>query len=389
MFGRSDCLYISTTGKQGTHPSETSYCFPEVGHYVMRSDWGGPGGENFEDARYLFLRAGRQGSHGHDDMNMITLYAYGRPLIIDPGRTTYGTPLMYELSKNRSHSVLLVDDLDRMNRVEGKIHAWHTTPVMDFVDNGYENLYPGVNHRRAVVFVRPGYYVMFDTATADTPRDFGINFWLTPPELQIDQTTAAVCSTEPAGANVLLKVLGDDVAVHERKGTIDLGGREWNDIPVVTFKQSGDSKAEFTTIMYPFPGKADMKSVQAQEISVEGGRGCIVRSPEGTDIVFYSTERAKAELPRRAAAFEGRAGLVRLQDNSFAMVDGTLMVVNGRTLATSPTPVQELSVRYLPDAVEVTCPELEPGLEIATLGRTKAIVNGKAVNISGEMYRVF
>lgn len=388
IFGRQDCLYIATAGRQGTRPSSDSYCFPDVGHYIMRSGWGGPNGEGFEDERYMFLRGGRQGSHGHDDMNEITLYAYGRPLLIDPGRTTYGTPLMYELSKNRSHSVLLADDIDRMNRVSAKVNSWHTTPVMDFVDNSYTDLYPGVDHRRAIVFVRPDYYVMFDIAAGTQSHDYGINFWLTPPALNVDEAGLSVCSTEPDGANVMLKVLCDGARLTQRNGTIEFNDKVRDDIPVVTFRRTGES-AEFTTVIYPFTGEADMDAVNAQEISVDGGKGCIVRSPVGTDIVIYSSGAAKARLPRNAAAFEGRAGLIRVNDSSFAMVDGTLVELSGKKLARADAPVSELSVRYLPDVVEIACPKPEPTLQIASLGRTKALVNGREVTITANSFRPF
>ncbi|MDH7601291.1 MAG: heparinase II/III family protein, partial [Armatimonadota bacterium] len=163
LFGRQDLLYIATAGKQGNKPQFESYCFPQTGHYILRSSWGGERGERFEDARFLFLRAGKFGSHGHDDLNSLTLYAYGRPLIIDPGRTTYGTPLMFELSKNVSHNVLLVDNLD-MNHPAPVHGLWRTTRLADFVENTYADLYPGVEHTRAVVFVRPDYYVVLDRA---------------------------------------------------------------------------------------------------------------------------------------------------------------------------------------------------------------------------------
>ncbi|MGC8863971.1 MAG: heparinase II/III family protein, partial [Armatimonadota bacterium] len=196
LFGRRDLLYIATAGKEGTRPAFDSYRFPDTGHYILRSGWGDEEGEKFEDARYLFLRGGWFGSHGHDDLNAVTLYAYGRPLLIDPGRTTYGTPLMVELSKNRSHNVLLVDDLD-MNHAAPRLDVWYTSRVMDCVQNSYPELYPGVEHRRAVVFARPDYYLVFDRASSARAHNFGVNFWTTPPAVTIDECGTRVHTNEP------------------------------------------------------------------------------------------------------------------------------------------------------------------------------------------------
>jgi len=388
-FNRPDLLYIATAGKQGTRPGFNSYSFPDTGHYILRSDWGGEHGEGFEDARYLFLRGGRFGSHGHDDLNEITLYAYGRPLLIDPGRTTYGTPLMVELSKNRSHNVLLVDELD-MSHPAPILNAWHTSNVMDCVDNTYAELYPGVEHRRAVVFARPDYYIVFDRATSDRAHSFGINFWMTPPAVAIDQQQASVRTNEPDGSNLLVQAIArQGVSISQRNGTLAQAGKERTDIPVVTFRREDTRSAEFATLLYPFPGEAHPEAVSVREFTVENGRGCIVRAPGRTDIVAYCWKDGKAELPRGVFSFEGTACLARVQDKSFTLIGGKLLTLQGVTMASSKNVVPELCVEYRNGVVVVACPDPEPALEIATLGCKAAVVNGKRIPITGSLFRPF
>ena len=385
MFGREDCLFIASAGKQGKRPEAVSVSFPQTGSYVMRSDWGGEGGKDFDQARYLFLRGGKMGSHGHWDLNEVTLYAYGRPLLLDPGRTNYGTPLMVELSQAQSHNVLLVDGLT-MQKCNPTLNSWHTTPVMDFVDNSYDHLYPGVEHRRSVMFVRPDYYVMFDTATASEPRKMGINFWLTPPEVTIDKAAGSVQSNEPAGSNLLLKAMDPSgLEIAERKGTIDLGEIR-SDMPVVTYWQGARAKAEFATLMYPL-----QKDAKAPEIKTTSNGGLhVVETPSGADYLWRAP--AIGEMGDGAFGAKARAALVRMDKNrivtTFALIEGTRLQAN-TVLAESIQPVSELSVRYLPDVIEVTCPQAEASLEIATLGRTKAVVNGKDMDVSGQKFKPF
>lgn len=389
LFGRSDLLYIATAGKQGTRPPFNSYRFPDTGHYILRSDWGGEKGAGFEDARYMFLRGGRFGSHGHDDLNAVTLYAYGRSLLIDPGRTTYGTPLMSELSKNRSHNVLLVDDLD-MNHPSPRLNAWHTTGVMDLVENQYSELYPGVEHRRAVIFARPDYYVVFDKAASDAPHTFGVNFWLTPPEVTVDEKSACVHTNESKGSNLMLKAVArQGVCISLRNGTVDLADTIRNDIPVVTFQRKDTSGAEFATVLYPFPAKADPAAVRVREFGVENGIGGVVTSPRGADILAYCWADGRAKLPGEAFSFEGKACLARLSDRSFTLIGGRLLTLQGTTMASSNIAVGELCVEYLKDAVVVNCSDADPALQVASLGRNRAVVNGKSVSISGSHFRPF
>lgn len=389
MFGREDCLYIATAGKQGTRPEQVSVAFPQTGHYIMRSDWGGPNGEGFEDARYLFLRGGKFGSHGHWDLNQITLYAYGRPLIIDPGRSNYGTPLMFELTEARSHNVLLVDDL-KMQRRSPVLNAWHTTPLMDLADNSYSELYAGVNHRRAVVFVRPDYYVMFDLADSNEPRTMGINFWLTPPELTVDRQAGRAHSNEPNGSNVLLQLADPrGIEIAQRNGTVDYDKKIRDNMPVVTFNQSATTQARWTTVIYPYPQGASVPALSARQ----GRFGtCVVQTPDGLDAIFCANETESA-LPGPKGAINGRAGLIRYDRSgavtSFALLEGTQISSVDCALAVSDRQISQLSVVYGADMVEVTCPDAEPSLKIAAMGRTKAIVNGKTFDISSEMFRAF
>lgn len=385
-FGREDLLYIATLGKQGKRPDSASTAFPDTGHYILRSDWGGENGEGFEDARYLFFRAGKYGSHGHDDLNQITLYAYGRPLLIDPGRAKYGTPLMSELSKNRSHNVLLVDDLP-MNHPMPRLDYWQSNPVADFVENSYINLYPGVNHTRAILFVRPNYYVMFDTAVADEPRKMGINFWLTPPDLTIDKTSATVHSNEPDGANILLQTVPpNEIIITERKGTIRKGREERSDIPVVTFWKNAKQNASWTTILYPYPKGANVPNLTAK---TENGI-VTIKLDCGTDYVYYNvgTEAAKSGI----VSFDAKAGLIKTDADgkpvAAAIVGGSRAVFGKYQLINASVPVKYVSIQYLPDVVEVNCDSQAEGLRIAALGRKEVLVNGARKTVDGDYFNL-
>ena len=284
MFGREDLRYISTAGKEGKRPATNSTIFPAMGHYILRSDWGGDAGKDIDQARWLLLQGHNFGSHGHWDMNQVTLYAYGRLLIFDPARTTYGTPMMYELTANRSHNVLLVDDLN-MNRRAPKLNTFRETAAVDVADNTYADLYPGVDHRRAVVFVRPNYYVLFDTITGTAPHNYGLNFWLTSPGyVNVDNARSRVSTSLPDGANVVIMSGNKDISIAQRNGTIDVGDHNRSDIPVVTFWQKGQASTRLATLVYPVPAGANAPDVVSIESTPDG---CIVTTGDGRDVISY------------------------------------------------------------------------------------------------------
>ncbi|MGQ9808108.1 MAG: heparinase II/III family protein [Armatimonadota bacterium] len=385
LFNRKDLLFIATAGREGERPAEDSYCFPDTGHYILRSGWGGPGGTGFEDERWLFLRAGRFGSHGHDDLNMVTLYAYGRPLLIDPGRTEYGTELMFELTRNRSHNVLLVDDL-MMQHPAPRLNAWVTSPVIDFVDNSYAELYPGVEHRRAVVFVRPDYYVLFDGASGDKEHNYGLNFWLTPPDAAIDPARGTVRSTTPDAANVLVQSAdAGKIRLASRKGTLDLRGIR-DDIPVVTFWRDGVKAARFATILYPFPAGKTVELLDVRDLPAPGEERVLrIATPSGVDYVGYDPAGGE-EGPSAWVVRSARDGrTVR----AFGVAGARKLDLQGRVLASADKALKGLSVEYGRDTVTVSLRQLEPSLRVATLGRRKAVVNGREMSVSGATFAPF
>lgn len=55
----------------------------------------------YEHARHLTFHTS-QGAHGHRDINAITVYAYGRELLIDPGIRSYALAQGWRFRKSGS-----------------------------------------------------------------------------------------------------------------------------------------------------------------------------------------------------------------------------------------------------------------------------------------------
>jgi hypothetical protein len=172
---RKDFLWYATNGKQGVPPAETSHAFPYAGYYVMRSSWD-------PDARWLWFDGGPFGyGHQHEDKLEIIVTAYGKRFLVDPGNYTY------ERSKWRSyfidspsHNVVMVDGQPQRRRgrpreeyqiKESVPHVWESKPAYDYVEATYDEDFGGsvkrdVSHRRAVLFIKPDVWVVYDTLTA-------------------------------------------------------------------------------------------------------------------------------------------------------------------------------------------------------------------------------
>ena len=173
---RQDFLWYGTDGAKGKPPAHTSHAFNWAGYFVQRSGWDA-------NARWLWFDGGPFGyGHQHEDKLQIILDAYGKSFLVDPGNYTY------EKSKWRqyfidspSHNVVLVDGQpqrrrgarDRMEYVikQPLPHVWATSKDSDYVEATYDdafggNVGKGVQHTRAVLFIKPDFWVMLDRLTS-------------------------------------------------------------------------------------------------------------------------------------------------------------------------------------------------------------------------------
>jgi hypothetical protein len=84
------CAGWPAPARSGQAPKGTLALFADSGYSVVRSSWG-QGPADFADAQYLVLDCGPlgEGNHGHLDCLSFELAAFGRSLVVDPGRFTY------------------------------------------------------------------------------------------------------------------------------------------------------------------------------------------------------------------------------------------------------------------------------------------------------------
>ena len=199
FFERDDIRYILTQGREGTKPSITSRYWQDSGWAVMRSAWDE---EPFEDARHLVFKASPRGPHGHLDQLSVTLYAYGRPLLIDPGRRNYRAEGRVFRS-TPYHNTVIVDGGDQRDG-DAAFERWQSTDTYDLAVGSHQ-LYPGVTHRRMVVFVKLHFWVVRDDLLSAGEHQFEQR-WHFPEKSDPKELDGNATATRFVyGANLLLK----------------------------------------------------------------------------------------------------------------------------------------------------------------------------------------
>lgn len=311
---RADFLWYATSGAKGKPPAEISHAFPWAGYFVQRSGWD-PG------ARWLWFDGGPFGyGHQHEDKLQILLEAYGKSFLVDPGNYTY------EKSKWRqyfidspSHNVVLVDGQPQRrrgavrNRAELIIkqplpHVWNSTPASDYVEAAFDDAYGGdvgrnVRHTRAVLFIKPDFWVMLDRLEALDGKDHTYESLLHY-DCPIQTTGPRVLTRNSGEPNLTVLALADaplDVRVVEGQenpvqGWLTRGISAVRPAPVAIYRAKGKTVHVLYVLAPARAGEPDpvvalepiANQPAAARISLRGGRAYEVRFNPGQPATFRS-----------------------------------------------------------------------------------------------------
>jgi uncharacterized heparinase superfamily protein len=263
--------WVATRGAVGQPPTERGPDFPRGGLSVQRSGWG-DGSTGYADERHLVLDAGPigDGGHGHYDALSIEAYAWGRPLVVDPGRYTYsedGPNWRRWFKGTAAHNTVTVDGADQTPYRRGK-PAKGTAASARLVErrrvDGVDLLVADVTsvaydarHTRQVAFVADEYWVVVDTLTAPAgvTHEYAQRFHLPPAASHataVHPRTDDVLVTAPG--LVLLLPPGSAPTVEPGWVSGTYGVKEH--APVVAVTSHAVPRACLVAVLWPLPDEA-------------------------------------------------------------------------------------------------------------------------------------
>ena len=313
---RTDMQWMATNGEEGIRLEDNSYAFPYAGHFVMRSGWD-------EDDRYLLFDAGPFGyGHQHEDKLHFVLYAHGRVHVTDPGNYPYDSSKWraYHISAY-AHNTILIDDLPQNRRgfdrrmyvaTEPLKGNWISNDDYDYAfgvynqspedkegqptpgpsEGGEEGYGPkrikSVTHTRQIVFVKPDYWVIFDTLMPydDEVHTYESPFHLEADDVDLDKETGIVVTRNSDDSNLAIIPLKEpdlDIEIVSGQeepvvqGWVAAGGYDVRAIPTPIYKKSTKGVTHLVYVFYPIP-----KGEKCPIICVE-----TVHEKVGTDIKVH------------------------------------------------------------------------------------------------------
>jgi hypothetical protein len=361
-FDRDDFRWGATHGRVGRAPDHASHAWPSAGYYVMRDRWG-------EDGQQLFFDGAAWGAaHQHEDKLTFALYSHGRLLIGDPNIYSYApTELTQYFRSSRAHNVVQVDGRGQARRLrpEARLgtrgeNEWVSHAAFDFVSSVYQegfaaDPYPrpntppavdeSITHRRAIFYVKPGYWVLCDLLTGadQTAHSLEQLFHLAPRATgdaalpyragAVSATPAAIVTEEPGLGNLaILPVDPVGLQVRAQKGETNPAAGWFGvlgELPAwtVTLQREQPLPARLDALLYPlapgvttYPGVARLRSdAQVTAFRITGA---------GLDDTFILCEPGTSAVKVGDIEFAGRALLLRRQPilQALAVAPETLCV---------------------------------------------------------------
>jgi len=200
-------------------PAHTSAAYHRAGYYVLRSGW------DKSDSQLIFncgsISQGTAG-HGHADALSFCLYANGYGFVVDSGTFSYNLDYDWRdaFRSTRAHNTVVVDAVDQSvpaDRMSWKSLAasrclkWVTNPWFSLVageHDGYERLPDPVMHRRAVAFLTPDTWLIFDQLDASAVHSLEMFLHLQPDcSIDVHARDTRVVLRSPDGATLNAWVL--------------------------------------------------------------------------------------------------------------------------------------------------------------------------------------
>lgn len=279
-YNHPDWIYIASNGKSGSKPKTgPSNFFPYAGQLISRSDYG-------KDAQWSFFDIGPWGTgHQHNDKLHLSVYAYGRDLLVDGGRFAYRGEVADKFRKyatgSFSHNTILVDGKGQAGgptsvKVPLSDILFATSKDFDY-GSGTFNKFSGLeglfSQTRSMVYVRSKFWVVADRLKTDRPRNIE-TLWHWHPGCKVEiGKSAKVFTTNDRGNLLILPVDASEWKISLVKGQEQPSIQGWYSKEYNTFEPNPTAifncqlKSDDTFVWILWPSEGKIPEIQASILS--------------------------------------------------------------------------------------------------------------------------
>ena len=394
-LGGPDVVTLETPG---TLPA--SRLLPDAGYFVARAD----------DGSHAVLDAGAHGyqnaGHAHADALSLTLAIEGRPLLIDPGTSTYTMDAARRdrMRSTASHNTVTIDDRSQSvpagpfhwrSTVDARVVAWRHNPSFDWIEAVHDGYAP-LRHRRMFVRTRRSGWLVVDVVLGGG-RHAAAAHWHFDPAWHVLDTNGRLCATHADGSRAWMLCAGGETRLFHGDSEHGLG---WC-APVYgqlrpTFAARLASKADTPFALVTWIGgerRFASPTLRWQPPDGASDSHLVVEIVDGSrTAVFMVRASDAAGRACRAGEFETDAAMLHyVRENNRLM---SLSIVGGRHCLSSRTewpsiaadsPIRDLHIDLRQTRMDFESAEPPSGLTVyRTAGCGRVRVNGRDLPLSAK-----
>ena len=269
--------YVVTGGLRGEMPENPTTNFPVGLRTYMRSGWE-------DDALALAFINSIFGSHEHNDLLSIAMFAYGRYLLVDPAYGSLKSSKIdggYMLSAPQ-HNLVTINNHDHDTRLFGYQENFESNKLYDFSEMGGQFTSDLVNQKRNVLFLKKQkFWIVGDYENPDDPtatNSYEQNWHMLPLAYPTwDEDTLEIRSNFEDYNVIVVPVETEGLTAYQEDTYFShaSGNLEENIKTVLQKTATGDTT--FSTIILPCGLNEDFE-VQCEPVLVDGTEQTLVNA---------------------------------------------------------------------------------------------------------------
>lgn len=338
LYGDPRLKYAATFGSSGRPPQERAKKFSCSGYCIVRSPWSSTG-DFYQNGHYLIFDCGPlgAGNHGHLDLLNFELAAFGRSLVVDPGRFTYdeagATNWRVQFRGTAYHNTVQVDGKNQTRyqysprhkkfKISGpapdaKLHHFVSTRHFDFLHgSAHSHEYPAI-HERKIFFACQEYWLIVDDLRDAVPHDYVLRFHLGAEARAKLRSWRAEHAHFIDSPNLLVaQIGGEPTEAAIEPGYVSPRYGIKRRAPVLRYQRHG-RQTRFVSLLFPYesqPPDIEIQHYQAATVDQPTILDLRIQKQQGVkqDIFMIAHGNGRQRGTLGELDFYGRFGFVRLE----------------------------------------------------------------------------
>jgi len=352
------------------------------------------------DSLYMHINNKNYGNHGHPNALGIIAYAYGRSLLVDPGRGDYNDNInggQWLTRQTEAHNTIEINDTTQKRTYNSDTSYLTVNPGFDLYE-GTTTENEGFIHTRYVFFAKPTFWLVSDMVTPSDKNSSNKyeQTWHLLPEANVSLETAS----KKAKTN-FNDTLGSDIHIvpaDSEKLTASINDGYYapkygviNDAKYISYTQNTYGTVTFDTLLYPTAKGQEADPIVTRlmtEADTQTATALEIKAAQNQPSGYYYLSYEQQPKVRTFGnyTYNGKMAFIQTKNDGtidrICMAQGSELKEASNTIIKSSVVIDDLQVSWQADGIHIESNYLkntEEQLEITIYSPNTAavFVNGQ------------